>query len=133
MASAVALTLVTADLAVANSRCIFTAPQSLMEVKPKLVELIEKAERESSPHAETVSRASDADLGSRTSGVSRPRPIASADFVDSERRTIQPKYGAAVRNPVHHDHGGRRASTTTSGSSVDSIEPSTPWPRNAWG
>ena len=40
-----ALIVMTADLAAANSRYILTVPQSLFETKPEVVQVIEDAER----------------------------------------------------------------------------------------
>jgi Bacterial membrane protein YfhO len=45
--AALALAVTTADLAAANARLVLTVPQSMLDAKPKVVEVIEAAERES--------------------------------------------------------------------------------------
>jgi Bacterial membrane protein YfhO len=52
--SALALIVTTADLAIANSRLVLTVPQSLLDAKPKVVEIIEAAERESARRGESL-------------------------------------------------------------------------------
>ncbi|AGA29221.1 glycosyltransferase family protein [Singulisphaera acidiphila] len=92
-AAAFALILVTADLALANSRYIFTVPQSLMDVTPKLVELIEKAERESPQPSPTPFRVHRMPIWDPYVWRDQASSDRVADFVTWERKTIQPKYG----------------------------------------
>jgi hypothetical protein len=50
---ALALIVATADLTTANARLVLTVPQSLLDAKPKVVEIIEAAEREGARRGET--------------------------------------------------------------------------------
>jgi hypothetical protein len=89
----VAIVLVTADLALANSRYVFTVPQSLMETKPKVVELIEKLEQESPQPTPKPFRVHRMPIWDPYVWREEASPDRVADFVRWERKTIQPKYG----------------------------------------
>ncbi|WP_406699766.1 hypothetical protein V5E97_13015 [Singulisphaera sp. Ch08] len=93
VAGVLALIMVTADLTLANSRYVFTVPQSLMETKPKLVELIEKAERERPQPSPTPFRVHRMPIWDPYIWREEASSDRVADFVNWERRTIQPKYG----------------------------------------
>ena len=61
LSAALMLVLVTCDLAIGNSRYVFTVPQALFETKPEVLAHIE-AEEHGAPTARAVPRASDAAL-----------------------------------------------------------------------
>ncbi len=90
-AGIVAIITMTADLALANSRYVFTVDQTAMDVKPKVVELLEAAEREKP--ADGPYRVHRMPLWNPTIWFSEKSPDRVKDFVEWERTTIQPKYG----------------------------------------
>lgn len=91
LTSALAVLIVAVDLGAANARYVLTVPQSLLEGTPRVVELIEKAERERPmPGPFRVHR-----MKTWSPSIWRihPSPDRVRDFVRWERDTIQPKYG----------------------------------------
>jgi hypothetical protein len=81
-----------ADLALANARYVFTVPQKVMEARPKILQVIEEAERREPgpPGPYRIHRMPIWEpLGWRL-GQSVHRVL---DFVVWERDTLQPKYG----------------------------------------
>lgn len=91
LAGSLALVIVSADLAVANARYVLTVPQQLLEGKPRVVELIEQAEREQ-PTAGPF-RVHRMKTWSPPTWNLHPSPDRVREFVQWERETIQPKYG----------------------------------------
>ena len=91
LAGALVVVVLAVDLALANAPLIKTAPQADFEFKPKVLELIEEAERlDPSPGPYRIHRMptwSPIDW-QRTTSADRTR-----DFVRWEHDTIQPKYG----------------------------------------
>jgi hypothetical protein len=84
------LGLLSADVAVANSKYIFSCPQSLFETKPRVLELIDEAERKDpSPGPYRVHRMPHwiPTTWFETKSLDRVR-----EFTVWERATIQPKY-----------------------------------------
>jgi Bacterial membrane protein YfhO len=91
LAGALALTLTTADLTVANARYIVTVPQALLDTRPEVLRIIDAAERDHSaagpfrihrmpqwiPTSWTKSRSSD----------------RASEFVSWQRDTMLPKHG----------------------------------------
>jgi hypothetical protein len=103
LAGAIAVIAMTADLAVANSRLIFTVPQALFETRPELLKIIEKAEREKpSPGPFRVHRMSHWAPGAWHKSGS---PDRVNDFVTWERDTMQPKYGINFNVEYTHTLG----------------------------
>jgi hypothetical protein len=91
LAGAIALIAMTTDLAVANSRLIFTVPQSIFETRPEVLKIIENAEREKpSPGPFRVHRMP---LWNPGGWQKQGSPDRIKDFVTWERDTLQPKYG----------------------------------------
>ena len=91
LAGAIALIAMTADLALANSRLIFTVPQALFETRPEVLKIIEKAEQDKpSPGPFRVHRMP---LWSPGGWQKKGSPDRVNDFVTWERDTLQPKYG----------------------------------------
>ena len=91
LASAILLLATTADLAIANARHILTVPQSLFEGTPEVVRLINEAEKKNpGPGPFRVHRMPIWDPIGWRDEVSNDRV---RDFVEWERKTIQPKYG----------------------------------------
>jgi hypothetical protein len=87
----VALGTTTADLAIANARYVLTVPQELFETTPKVVRLIEEAERrEPAPGPYRVHRMP---LWEPLTWTLEASPDRARDFLVWERETIQPKYG----------------------------------------
>jgi hypothetical protein len=94
-ASLIALTVMTGDLALANARYVLTLPQKYFETKPKVLQILEVAERERpAPGPFRVHRLPIWNpFGWLTrSSIDRPR-----DFVVWERDSIQPKYAIPYR------------------------------------
>lgn len=90
LSCALAIVLVAVDLGLANTRYVLTVPQALFENKPRVVELIEQAERERpAPGPFRIHR-----LKNWSPPVWHIRPSSDRvrDFVEWERKTIQPKY-----------------------------------------
>lgn len=103
LAGALALAIVTADLAVANRRMIATVPQALFEVEPEAIKHIREAEREKpSDGPYRVHRMPIWNpLGWHlTKSADRVR-----DFMEWERATIQPKYGINLGVEFTHTVG----------------------------
>ena len=100
LAGAAALVLMTADLAVANSRFVMTVPQSVFESKPEVMKIIEEAElAHPSPGPYRVHRSPMWNpLGWYTT-ASKDRVY---EFVTWEHATIQPKYG--INMGVEYTH-----------------------------
>lgn len=91
VAGALALCVLTLDLAAANSAMVRTVPQSLFEGKPRVIQEIEKAEEaDPSPGPYRIHRMP---AWSPLGWLEHPSPDRVRDFVDWERGTIQPKYG----------------------------------------
>jgi hypothetical protein len=90
-AGAALLVAVMADLGVANARYVRTVPQSVFTATPKVVRLIEQAEREEPSHGPY--RVHRVPLWNPTSWQVQPSGDRVLDFVSWERDTIQPKYG----------------------------------------
>ena len=95
-AGAIALVVMSADLAAANARYVLTVPQALFDATPRVVAIIEAAEREAAGRGEAMPRPFRIHrmplwapiLWRREAGDDRVR-----DFVAWEHDTIQPKYG----------------------------------------
>jgi hypothetical protein len=86
-----ALALVAVDLAAANSKYIYSVPQAFFETKPRVLELIEEAERQDpSPGPFRVHRMPTW-FPPEWYATSVARPTRR--FVDWGRNTIEPKYG----------------------------------------
>jgi hypothetical protein len=92
LANALAIAVVTIDLGVANVRYILTEPQSLFTTKPRVVSLLEQAEREK-PGASPYFRTYRVPLWSPPNWRIERSDDRVRDFVEWERMTIQPKYG----------------------------------------
>jgi len=92
-AGAVALIVMSLDLAAANSRCILSVPQSRFEGRPRLVEIIEKAEAERERPVPGPFRVHRMSAWNPPVWNSTASPDRVRDFVTWERATIQPKYG----------------------------------------
>jgi hypothetical protein len=91
LAGAVVLLVVTIDLAVANARNVLTVPQHLFDTKPRVIELIEAAERDNPARGPfRIHRMPIWEPLAWRLEASRDRV---RDFVVWERDTIQPKYG----------------------------------------
>ncbi len=103
LAGSAALIVMTADLATANARFIFTVPQTLFETKPEILRIIENAERarpSSGPYR--IHRMSHyVPMGWPTT-PSRNRLF---EFVSWERDTIQPWYGINLGVEYTHTVG----------------------------
>jgi hypothetical protein len=103
LAGSLALLVMTADLAVANSQYVLTVPQRLFEGKPEILAHIEAAERtRPEPGPYRVHRmALWAPPGwSKTESANRV-----SDFVTWERETLQPKYGINLGIEYTHTIG----------------------------
>ncbi len=91
LAAGILLLATSADLAVANARYILTVPQSLFEGTPEVVRLINEAEKKNpTPGPFRVHRMPIWDPIGWRDEASKDRV---RDFVEWERKTIQPKYG----------------------------------------
>jgi hypothetical protein len=103
LAGAIALIAMTADLALANSRLIFTVPQALFEARPEVLKIIEKAERDKpSPGPFRIHRMPTWNPQAwQISGS----PDRINDFVTWERDTLQPKYGISLGVEYTHTQG----------------------------
>ncbi|MBI1321747.1 hypothetical protein GC170_00965 [bacterium] len=86
------LLLMAADLALANARYVRMVPQALFEGKPKILALIEEAEKES-PTPGGLYRIHRMPLWNPPGWYNAGSPDRVRDFVRWERATIQPKYG----------------------------------------
>jgi len=92
-AGGIAIVLVTADLALANARYVFTVPQALMESTPEVIRLIEQAERDSPQPANQPYRIHRMPIWEPYIWREEASRDRVRDFVRWERKTIQPKYG----------------------------------------
>jgi hypothetical protein len=91
---ALALFLLTADLAVANSQYVLTVPQSLFETKPEVLARIEAEERaRPSPRPFRIHRMP---LWSPLGWAQAASEDRVHDLVSWERNTLQPKYGISL-------------------------------------
>ncbi len=91
-AVAAMLLVMAADLALGNARYVRMVPQALYEGKPKVLELIEEAEKKS-PAPDGLYRIHRMPLWNPPGWYSSGSPDRVRDFVRWERATIQPKYG----------------------------------------
>ncbi len=102
-AGALLVVLLSVDLGIANSRFIFTVPQSSFESKPEVLELIEKEERERpEPGPFRVHRMP---LWNPPVWNITPSADRVTDFVKWERGTLQPKYGIDLGVEYTHTFG----------------------------
>jgi hypothetical protein len=102
-AGVLAVVLVALDLAVANSRYVSTVPQALMETRPEILRIIEEAERKDpAPGPYRIHRMPSWNPGIWFSEDSDDRI---SDFVNWERKTIQPKYGITLGVEYTHTMG----------------------------
>ena len=91
LAGPAALILMSADLALANSRYVLTVPQSVLDARPKVLEIIEQAEREN-PSAGPF-RVHRLPTWHRTSWGRTTSPDRITEIVSWLRDTLQPKHG----------------------------------------
>jgi len=102
-AGALALVLMTVDLAVANPRYVLTVPQSLFETKPEVLRIIEAAERDQPATGPFRIHRMPLwyPLGwNQTRSKDRIR-----DLISWERDTLQPKYGINLGVEYTHTIG----------------------------
>jgi hypothetical protein len=102
-ASAIALILTAADLAVANARAIVTVPQAVLESRPEVLRLIDAEERRrpsAGPYRVHRMPAWHPPRWQTTPSADRPR-----DIVEWERETLQPKYGIPLGVEYTHTFG----------------------------
>jgi hypothetical protein len=95
-AGAVALVVMTADLAVANAGCVLTVPQAMLDAEPTVVKIIREAERDAEARGEAEPgpyRVHRMPIWNPVVWRNEPPSNRVADFVAWERDTIQPKYG----------------------------------------
>jgi hypothetical protein len=98
LAGALALVLVTADLAAANARYVLTVPQKLLEAPSRVLEIIAEAEaKDPSPGPYRVHRMP---LWSPIRWGEEVPEDRVRDFVIWERETLQPKYG--ITEGIHY-------------------------------
>jgi len=103
LAGMAALMVMTADLAVANARYVLTVPQSVLETKPAVLEVIEDAERaDPSPGPFRIHRMPMWYPMSWTDASSKDRISEIAGW---ERDTLQPKHGINVGFEYTHTLG----------------------------
>jgi hypothetical protein len=91
LAAALALGVTSVDLAVANSRYVITASQSLFEGKPKVLSIIEEDAKQH-PYSEPY-RIHRMPLWSPVVWSKAASEDRVRDFVEWERATLQPKHG----------------------------------------
>ncbi len=100
LAGVAALILMTADLAVANTRFVLTVPQSVFETEPEVLKIIEAAERaKPSPGPYRVHRTP---VWNPIGWLSAPSKDRVFEFASWERDTLQPKHG--INNGVNFTH-----------------------------
>ncbi len=100
LAGVLALLVVTADLAIANTRFVTTVPQALFENESEVVRIINEAERQNpSPGPFRVHRMPSWNPPRWFTASSADRI---RDFVTWERGTIQPKYG--ITQGIEYTH-----------------------------
>ncbi len=87
-----ALILMTADLAAANSRYVLTVPQSMFDTKPEVVKAIEDAERDR-PLPRAISHPPRAEAGTREAGPRPRRRDRSLEVARWDHDTLKPKHG----------------------------------------
>jgi Bacterial membrane protein YfhO len=98
LSASMALVLLAVDLGWANSRYVFTVPQSIMDAPSEVAGYIEQAEKERpSPGPYRVHRLP---LWGPISWREQSSNDRVLDFVRWERRTIQPKYG--ITEGIHY-------------------------------
>jgi hypothetical protein len=91
LGAALAMVVMTADLAVANARYVLTVPQSLLEGEPEVLQIIEAEER-ARPTGGPF-RVHRMPLWNPPGWHTTSSPDRVRDFVAWERATLQPKYG----------------------------------------
>jgi hypothetical protein len=100
LAGAMALMVMTADLAVANARYVLTVPQYLLEKKPEVARILEEAERtDPAPGPFRVHRMP---LWSPPGWQRANSSDRVLDFVTWERDTLQPKH--AINLGIEYTH-----------------------------
>jgi hypothetical protein len=103
LSAALMLILLSCDLAISNSRLVFTVPQALFETKPEVLEHIEAEERaRPAPGPFRVHRMA---LWNPPGWAKTPSPDRVRDFVAWERGTLQPKYGIDLGVEYTHTIG----------------------------
>jgi hypothetical protein len=103
LAGALALVLLTIDLAAANPQYVLTVPQSLFETKPEVLRIIEDAERaQPSPGPYRIHRMPLWSPMGWSQASSRDRVH---ELVSWERDTLQPKYGITLGVEYTHTIG----------------------------
>jgi hypothetical protein len=103
LAGACILMLVTADLAVANARCVLTVPQSVLSAKPEVLRIIEEDERKHpAPGPFRIHRMPDWQPRGWQTTSSADRAL---DFVVWEHDTLLPKYGINLGVEYTHTFG----------------------------
>jgi hypothetical protein len=93
LAGAVALAVLSADLALANARHVITVPQALMDRTPRVVELIARAERAAGATASGPFRVHRMPLWEPYAWYRRSSPDRAEQSTAWEHDTIYPKYG----------------------------------------
>jgi hypothetical protein len=93
LAGAAALIVMALDLAAANSRYVMTVEQSIFDVPPALVRIIEKAEADRNPPVSGPFRVHRMSLWNPPAWNVTTSADRSRDIVAWERETIQSKYG----------------------------------------
>ena len=91
LAGSAALILMTSDLAAANSRYVLTVPQSVLDARPKVLEVIDQAEREN-PSAGPF-RVHRMPIWHRSSWGRTSSPDRITEIMSWMRDTLQPKHG----------------------------------------
>jgi len=99
---AVAVVVLTADLTLANARYIFTVPQELMDQTPKVVDLIETAEREAKSPNPNLFRVQRIALVNPSDWFQPSSSDRVAALLAWERNTITPKSG--VSYGIHYTY-----------------------------
>ena len=94
LAGAVALIVVTADLATANGRLILTVPQSVFETRPELLKIIEAAE--GTGQSPGPFRIHHMPLWHPPGWTTTPSRDRIAELVTWQRDTLQPKHGISL-------------------------------------
>ena len=103
LAGSCALLLVTADLAMANARCVLTVPQSVLDSKPEVLRIIEDEERKHPrPGPFRIHRMPAWHPRGWQTTSSADRAV---DFVVWEYDTLLPKYGINLGVEYTHTHG----------------------------
>ena len=100
LAGALVLLGATADLAVANSRCVTVVPQSLFDGEPEVLHRIREAEEQNpAPGPYRIYRMP---LWNPPDWLMETADERGRQFVEWERATLQPKYG--INDGVEHTH-----------------------------